>query len=100
MSRYGYRTANEKVGALVLFPIKVVALVLVVALVIVAYPFVAVAHFATNKDCALSERFKSALCWPLGILAMNDFMSLGGMDNPTLSRITSIINGRFTRTKH
>lgn len=99
MSGYGYRTTNEKVGAVVLFPVKLAGVIVVIALVVVAYPFVAVAHFATNKDCTLSERFKSALCWPMGILAMNDFMSLGGMNSPTLSRITAGINRAWAKIK-
>lgn len=91
MSRYGYRTTNEKVGAVVLLPVKLAVVLLVLAAIVLAYPFMGV-YVLVAGEGPMMERVKRAATWPLGILAMNDFMSLGGMDNPTLSKISAGIN--------
>lgn len=101
MSTFRDKSFTEQVGAVVLFPFKLILLVVVAALLlpltIVSYPFVAVAVLVKTEG-SFGHRARMAALWPLywfaGLLAFNDFMSLGGMDNRTLSRINDWLKER------
>lgn len=99
MPRYSDRSFTEKVGAAVLWPFKVLGLLVAAVLLVVAYPIVACINLATGEG-TFANRAKVAATWPLGILAMNDFMSLGGMNSPTLSRISSALGRWYAKIKN
>lgn len=98
MSRRTYRphrTLNERIGALVLWPIKFVVKTIVVAGLILIYPIVTAwlfkaAFFSGElKGVPVKTRLKRVFGWPLLLLAVNGFASLGGMnvEIPGLSRV-------------
>jgi len=80
----------EKVGKTVLFPFKVVAIVVAVPLFIIAYPLVGI-YILFRGEGSIGQRLTIAVGWPLHVLAMNEFLSLGGFNIPLLSRITEWI---------
>lgn len=96
-----YRTLEERIGRAVLLPVKLagaaVALIVAPPLIVISYPFGAV-YFFFAAEGSLAQRKKLALGWPVyvvgSILAMNDFLSLGGFDNRTLTRINNKLNRR------
>ncbi len=100
MRRHSDMSIYERVGRIVLLPFKaVIVLVLLIVglpLLIICYPFVSTYVFF-KAEGSLKERAQMAAFWPLSILAMNDFLSLGGMNNPTLSRLTSWLERIFEK---
>lgn len=105
---YHDRSMEQRVGRAVLLPFRIILLVVVLAvllpLIIVSYPFVAIwVIFRVQVPGGWRRRLKVGLLWPLyaigGVLAMNEFLSLGGLNNPTLSRFTGWLERLFEERK-
>lgn len=86
----------ERTGRIILFPVKLGICLIALPLVVLAYPVVAV-WLLFYGEGSLKERVINAATWPLALLAMNELLSLGGLDNPTLSRISDWLNDRFAK---
>lgn len=90
------RSLAEQVGRVVLFPIKLGLLLIALPFLVLAYPVVAV-YILFVAEGSLTKRVKYALLWPFGLLALNDLLSLGGLDIPALSRINDWLSDRFNK---
>lgn len=92
---------NETVGAAVLLPLRIVAAVVAAALLLLAWLPVSliVLWNQRNEPIPLGDRFIGAFGWPLMILTFNEFVSLGGLDNPLLSKISRLLTVKFRPTE-
>ena len=86
-------SAEDKIGRAVLLPVKLALVVISIPLVVAAYPFVGIWVFVRAPG-TLKERAQAAAYWPLLLLALNDFLSLGGQDSSLLTRISDRLNRR------
>lgn len=84
----------ERVGRIILFPVKLGICLIVLPFAVLAYPLVAV-YIMFTSEYPLKERVVVAVTWPLAILVMNDFLSLGGLNNRALSRVSDWLHDRF-----
>lgn len=84
----------ERVGRVVLFPVKLGICLIALPVVLLAYPVIAI-YILFVSEGGLKQRIIKAVAWPLALLAFNDFLSLGGLNNKTLSRISDWLNDRF-----
>jgi len=89
-----YKSFTEKVGFIVVAPFVVLLCPILLLILILAYPIIGVV-ILFNGEGSLLERIKLALLWPLGVLALNDFLSLGGLDNRFLTRVTELLKRAF-----
>jgi|GEM_PF-2355543 len=104
MHRREYRSNEERVGAAVLSPVKGLAVIVMAALVIIAYLPVTLLLLlrAFSKEGrrgggSLRERISGAFKWPLAVLGINEFLSLGGFDIPLLSSISEWLEDRAAK---
>lgn len=86
----------ERVGRIVLLPVKLGICLIALPFVVLAYPVVAV-YILVVSEGSPKQRIINALMWPLWLLAFNDFLSLGGYDNKTLSSINAWLNDKFNK---
>lgn len=107
MVRNAYRSPEEKVGHTVLFPFKVIAIAIAIPLFIITYPFVtsfllltALSKENRKSIGSVMRQIDFAFTWPLAILALNDFASLGGHNIPALSSISDWLIKRRLSNRH
>lgn len=96
---YRYMSGYEKIGRAVTLPLRWLGFVLLIPSLLAAYPLVGL-YIMVAGEGKFPQRFTNAVLWPVVILAVNDMLSLSGLDNPSLSflgRKLDKLSGHFGR---